>query len=552
MHPASGVQAHEEQYPEMARAMGIDPATKKYVPFDISDKKFAENYMKVLHHPLEKQGVDFFWLDWQQEHSTKVEGLNPTWWLNYVHTSDMERRGLRPLIYHRWGGLGNHRYQVGFSGDTVSEWVSLAFQPFFTATAANVGYGYWSHDIGGHLPGPVQPELYTRWVQYGLFSPILRTHTTKDPKAERRIWAYPQEYASVMRDAFLLRYALIPYLYTASRVAYDTGLSMCRPLYYDYPEVPEAYSATDEYLFGESMIVAPITSPVSPDSNMATRKVWLPEGEWVEWFTGARFTGPISMERSFTLAEIPVYVRAGAIVPMQPKMQRSDERPVDPLILTVFPGKGGSTRIYEDAGDGLGYKTGAFRWTPVRHEEQADGTRKIEVLPGEGRFDGMLEARGYEVRLPSALPPQRITFKGQAVPFLREGCTGQAPCWSYDGRTLTTSIRLPRTSAQDAVTLLVTPRAMTAAQAKLVDGYAARLTRLENAMEALNNTWPKGWSPDVLVDAIQTASRIDVNPMRALEELEKLAGMLPQIEKEIKAQDVDEKAKAAALKRLGI
>ncbi len=119
---------------------GSIPATKKYVPFDITNKQFATNYLEILHHPLERQGVDFFWLDWQQASRTKAEGVNPTWWLNYTHTSDMERRGLRPLIFHRWGGLGNHRYQIGFSGDTLSVWESLAFQPYFTATAANVGY----------------------------------------------------------------------------------------------------------------------------------------------------------------------------------------------------------------------------------------------------------------------------------------------------------------------------------------------------------------------------------------------------------------------------
>jgi alpha-glucosidase (family GH31 glycosyl hydrolase) len=105
----------------------------------------------------------------------------PTWWLNYVHFTDQQREGKRPLLFHRWGGLGNHRYQIGFSGDTVSVWDSLAFQPWFTATAANVGYAYWSHDIGGHMPGAVEPELFTRWVQFGAFSPILRTHTTKNP-----------------------------------------------------------------------------------------------------------------------------------------------------------------------------------------------------------------------------------------------------------------------------------------------------------------------------------------------------------------------------------
>jgi hypothetical protein len=191
----------------------------------------------------------------------------------------MERRGeKRPLIFHRWGGLGNHRFQVGFSGDTESTWASLAFQTYFTPTAANVGFGYWSHDIGGHMPGPVDPELYTRWVQFGAFSPILRTHTTKNPDAERRIWAYPPEYARAMRDTFLLRYALIPYIYTASRQTYDTGVPFLRPMYFEYPASEEAYTFKEQYLFGDDMLVAPVVSARSKDTRLATKSLWLPPG----------------------------------------------------------------------------------------------------------------------------------------------------------------------------------------------------------------------------------------------------------------------------------
>ena len=138
----------------------------------------------------------------------------PTFWLGYVFFTDQAREGKRPLMLNRWGGLGEHRYQIGFSGDTISVWSSLAFQPWFTATAANVGYAYWSHDIGGHMPGAVDPELYTRWVQFGVFAPVLRTHTTKNPEAERRIWAYPEPYSGIMRSDFDLRYSLVPYIYT--------------------------------------------------------------------------------------------------------------------------------------------------------------------------------------------------------------------------------------------------------------------------------------------------------------------------------------------------
>ncbi|MGB7754004.1 MAG: TIM-barrel domain-containing protein, partial [Candidatus Acidiferrales bacterium] len=274
IHPASGVQPWEDHYPELARAMGIDPASKQYIPYDITEKKFATNYLNDIIHPLEQQGINFFWLDWQQEDTTSIAGLNPTWWINYVFFTDQQRQGKRALLFHRWGGLGNHRYQIGFSGDTISVWDSLAFQPYFTATAANVGYAYWSHDIGGHMPGAIEPELYLRWIQWGSFSPILRTHTTKNPDAERRIWAYPEPYSDLMRESFARRYALQPYIYTEARKTYDTGLALLHPLYYEWPDAPQAYTAKNEYMFGDSMLADPVTQPVAKDSQLAKVQVW--------------------------------------------------------------------------------------------------------------------------------------------------------------------------------------------------------------------------------------------------------------------------------------
>jgi alpha-glucosidase len=558
LHPASGVQPHEEQYPEMARAMGIDPATQKYVPFDITNKRFAENYFKILHHPLEKQGIDFFWLDWQQQHKTNVAGVNPTWWLNYTHFTDMERRGKRGLLFHRWGGLGNHRYQIGFSGDTVAVWESLAFQPYFTATAANVGYGYWSHDIGGHMranlgarpeaapPDPGYPELYTRWIQWGAFSPILRTHTTKDPTSERRIWAYPTEYSQAMRDAYLLRYALVPYIYTAARQAYDSAVSIVHPLYYDYPDSPEAYEFKDEYLFGNDMLVAPIVAPANPDTRLAAKTIWLPPGTWIEWFSGKTFTGPTTIERAFALGEIPVYVKAGAIIPMQPKMRNTSERAVDPLILTVFPGENGETRVYEDAGNTAGYQDGEAAWKPVRHVRADATTRRIELPPVQGRYPGMPEARGYEIRLPSTLPPERVRVNGVDVRY--SGLEDGGPGWRYDGQTLTTIISIARAPVTQPIEVMVTAPA---APPQLVDGVQGTLARLRGAMDMLNASWPRGWSPDALIDAAQAGRRMTLDPSSARRELEKLQRDMPSIVEAITRMEIDCTAIARALGHLG-
>ena len=527
LHPASGVQPWETAYPAMARAMGIDPATRKYVPFDITDKKFATNYMNLLHHPLERQGIDFWWLDWQQQADTKLAGVNPTWWLNYVHFTDQQREGKRPLLFHRWGGLGNHRYQIGFSGDAISVWDSLAFQPWFTATAANVGYAYWSHDIGGHLPGSVDPELYTRWVQFGAFSPILRTHTTKNPDSERRLWAYPEPYSSVLRSAFQLRYALQPYLYTEARKTYETGVAFLHPLYYDWPREEQAYQSKGEYVFGDQMLVAPVTAPADKASGLATEKLWLPPGEWIEGPTGKHLRGGGPVERSFSIEQIPVYLRPGAIIPMQPPMLYTGEKPVDPLIFNIWPLTPGTTStysVYEDSGVGVEYQRGVFARTPIKAKQTGD-TLRVEIGPVQGAFPGMPHARGFELRLPADWPPQQVTVNG--APLKHASVPGQSG-WRFEGNTLTTVIPISSRGVATKVTVEVRRAPGLTARRDELDGFAGSMTRLRGAYDAMHQTSPVSDPPDALVDALQTGDRLSYHPEIAPAELARFREALPK------------------------
>ena len=526
VHPASGVQPWEDAYPSMAHAMGIDPATKNYVPFDVTDKKFATNYMDLVNHPLEKQGVDFWWLDWQQEQQTKMTGVTPTWWLNYVHFTDQQREGKRPLLFHRWGGLGNHRYQIGFSGDVISVWDSLAFQPWFTATAANVGYAYWSHDIGGHVPGAVDPELYTRWVEFGAFSPILRTHTTKNPGSERRIWAYPEPYSSILRSTFQLRYALQPYLYTEARRTYDTGVAFFRPLYYDWPDSAPAYDAKNEYLFGDEMLAAPVVAPTDQVTGLTSEKIWLPAGEWIEWPTGKHFDGPVEVERGFSIDQTPVYLKAGAIVPMQPQMLYTGEKPVDPLIVNVWPlvpSSSSTYTVYEDSGVAVEYQRGVFARTTIKATQTVD-TLRVEVAPVVGSYPGMLKKRAYELRLPADWPPAAVTVNGTPLEQFR---TSEKGGWRFEGNTLTTVIPVPSGSVSGK-TIVEVRRApgLTAHRGEL-DGFAGSMTRLRASYDALQQTSPISSPPDPLIDAMQTGDRLSYRPEKAVEEIAHFHAVLP-------------------------
>ncbi len=550
LHPASGVQPHEEAYPAIARAMGIDPETKQYIPFDIVHKQFADQYVNLLLRPLEEQGVDFWWLDWQQWSTTNIPGMSPTMWLNYVHYTDMEREGkVRPLIFHRWGGLGNHRYPIGFSGDVVSVWKSLAFQPYFTATAANVGCAYWSHDIGGHMPGPISAELYTRWIQYGIFSPVLRTHTSKNANAERRIWAYPHDYFLIMREAFLLRYALIPYIYTAARQTYETGVAFCRPMYYDHPEAEEAYTFKNQYYFGDDLFVSPITESLSEYNQLALQKIWIPEGTWVEWFSGQYFTGPAVIERHFTLDEIPVYVKAGSIIPMQTKVKVAGEKQINPLVLTVFPARKGAARLYEDEGNTNEYLESNAAWTQITQHMPDDHTLNIRISAAQGFYPEMLPERGYEIRVKGILPPQSIWCQGEEVPYNLHG-TQQSLNWHYHGDQVSVVIHLPSYSITEDVE--VTLRLQALANLDWLNGVQGKISRLRKVMNLLNKaaTKTKDWSPDFLVEAAQSGNRITLRPETALTELHKLEDIVPQVIKEIYPVEGDSGAEKLAVLQL--
>ena len=518
LHPAGGIEPWEARYPEMAKAMGVDPKSDRYIPFRITDKRFATSYMDIMHHPLEKEGVSFWWLDWQQGAKTALPNLNPTWWLNYVYFTDQAREGKRPILFGRWGGLGNHRYQVGFSGDVISTWDSLAFQPWFTATAANVGYGYWSHDIVGHLPGVDSPELFTRWVQFGAFSPILRTHVSLDPEAERRIWAYPEPYADIMRKAYQTRYALIPYIYTEARRTYDTGVAFLHPLYYDWPDSGAAYENRGEYMFGGQMLVAPVTAPADPVTHLATKSIWLPRGSWIEWQTGKHFTGPVQLSRLFSIDQTPVYVHPGAIIPMAPKMAYTGQKPVDPLILTVFPldpGTKTSYTLYQDARDTNAYQDGQAAWTTIRAQQEND-VLTLRIDPVRGTYPGMHRTRSYEVRLPDDWPPSSVTFNGKALAY-QAGEQGAG--WHYKGDTLTTTVRVAEVGVDQPAVFRITRPAGSNLRRTELDGFPGALERLHEASVVIDSTHPLAWRPDPLVDAMQAGDRITYHPDEAQQEL---------------------------------
>ena len=448
------------------------------------------NLFSIVLHPLQESGINFWWLDWQQWKDSKMlPGLSNTWWLNYVFYTDMQRQGLsRPLLYHRWGGLGNHRYQIGFSGDVVISWNSLNYQPYFTSTASNVLYGYWSHDLGGHMFGKIpddqkkiDPELYTRWMQFGVFSPIFRTHSTKDPRMQKEVWNFTGIYFDALSDAINLRYALVPYIYTMARKTYDSGISVCRPMYYDYPDKQEAYNYKNEYMFGDNMLVMPITSPAD-SCGLSTAKIWLPEGnDWYEWNTGTLLKGGQQAERRYLLNEFPVFVKAGAIIPMYPHINNLQQANND-LVLKIFPGGNFTSELYEDGKDNEQYKNGSYSFTKFETEISKDGLFTVKIHAREGSFPEMITERNYDIQLYGTDMPEYVTVEGKKIPF---GTEKKDSTWTFTGKDLTIHIYLQKLSCLKNHEICIQYKT----KRPDVNGVIGKMNRLSVATLYLKNHW---------------------------------------------------------------
>ena len=443
LHPADGVAAHEDQYKAVAEAMGLDAGSAETIPWMLEDRKFAKAFFDHIIRPLEKQGVDFWWLDWQQHLTNpRLAGLGETMWCNHVFFNDMKknRPDRRPVIFHRWGGLGSHRYQIGFSGDTYINFPTLAFEPYFTATASNVGYGYWGHDLGGHMINyyePNDPELLLRWMQFGVFTPIFRTHATKGGHIERRIWTYDN--FPMINQTVKLRYALFPYLYTMARKAYDTGVGLCRPMYYEYPETAEAYEREGQYFFGDDILVAPVVEP-SVD-GVSKKEIWFPEGKWWSVAHGKLIDGGTVRSLDYTLDQIPYFYRQGAvIVKNPPEVKHVTERP-DALVLDIVAGADGACEFYEDAGDNADYAT-KYATTSISHKQRG---RKAEytIAPRKGAYEGMPLSRSYKMRIFNTPRPVKAKAGGRSL---------QA---SYDASSRCTIVDVPSSPCDKGVKVTV-------------------------------------------------------------------------------------------------
>jgi len=470
----AGIDASDPKFAQTQQTAGgaLQPAAQCFSPtcyrFDWSDPKQAKAWFD-LHQPFQQQGVRQWWFDWCCTDSVvSMPGLTPDSWINELYAKDINAEGLRGFNLARIGASfedyrgdpasgpwGEHRSTVHFTGDTDPTWQALAYAAQLSPAEASIGLPYVSNDIGSFKGKHLPDDLYARWVQLGVFSPILRLHSDH---GDRLPWQYGAAQAPAA-DALRLREALVPYTYTLGWQANQTGLPITRPLYLDYPEQDAAYNNPGEYLYGPDVLVAPVTTP----GNVATQKVWFPPGRWVDYFTGATYTGPTTASLQVPLNRIPVFVKAGGIVPEQPGQSHVNADPSSPLTLKVYSGATGSFTLYRDAGDGTGYAKGQYTQTPITYQEGVGGglgqhgscpvAKKADDQPAAmngaassvtigadcGHYPGQLSNRSYAVDLVDVTAPKQVRVDDTQLPQVSAGST--APGWWYDRGNTTLHIR---------------------------------------------------------------------------------------------------------------
>jgi alpha-glucosidase (family GH31 glycosyl hydrolase) len=445
-HPSAGIQPHEEMYPDFMRAMGKDPASNETIPFDGGDKHYLDTFYQFSHAPREKEGVDFWWLDWQQYVNTvSIPDLTNLQVLNYYNYMRSSEGGLRGQSFSRWAGWGDHRYPIEFSGDASTSWSMLSFEVPFTSTAGNVGAFFWSHDIGGHNRGRNE-ESYTRWCQFGALTAALRSHSTQQADMDRRPWTYPDWAEKSMRISFQLRSKMMPYLYSSIWQATHDSVPFIRPLYLDHPEVEEAYHQGQEYTFGDNLLVAPIVLPGVGVNRVAWQSVWFPEGDWYDYFTGEKFTGPSHAVAAAPIDAFPLYVRGGVPLPMQPYTPSPGTAPLTHLNLLAYPGQEGKTGtsfVYEDDGVTSGYQKGESADTPLTYVRSGDAVT-LTIGPTQGQFKGRPLSRSYTIELPCTAKLTSCSLVGATT--------------TYDEASFTNRIELPATSVRQPISVTIQAR----------------------------------------------------------------------------------------------
>lgn len=432
-HFAPLTKENDRNFETIRKAMGLPEDTKE-ISHDLSSKKYAQLYMDLLHKPAMDDGMDFWWQDGCAP--APMEGLDPMMWTREVEYEGQERiSGKRAFVFCRLGAWGSHRSGGFFSGDLIPEWDCFKVLVPFNIQGGNMLVPYVNNLAVAVYGVNVDPELYIRWTQFSSFSPIFWYHGLW---GMRLPWEYGDQAKEICKAYLGLRERLVPYTYTHSRIAHETGLPIVRGLYLQYPDQEQAYGK-EQYLYGHDLLVAPITEP--NHGKPVLKDIFLPSGEnWYDYATGRIYSGGQTVPYEAPLDRMPLFVRAGAIVPMAPEMNYVGERPSDPMTLNVYASdKQSSFKLYEDDGESLDYRQGKFAWTTLTFAPGASDST-LTIGAADGSYKGQLAKRRYEIKLHGLLKPKSIGVNGKDLDEIDRGAwTGG---WFWDSNSRVTTIRI--------------------------------------------------------------------------------------------------------------
>ncbi|MBP3230320.1 MAG: DUF5110 domain-containing protein [Prevotella sp.] len=434
------------------------PRQKGVLPYDPFNPKARDIYWKYLSH-LYQMGFDAWWTDsTEPDHfeETAETDSYPTYdgsWLSvknafplmtnrgiYEHQRRTKGNTKRSVQMTRSGSFGLQHYGTfSWSGDVVASWKEMKNQIPSGLNFTLCGIPFWNTDLGGFFyweyeQSPMNPaiqELQTRWMQWGTFMPLMRNHCSSPmineiyEFGEKGHWAY-----DAMVDAVRLRYRLLPYIYSmAGEVVQHSGMMM-RPLVMDFAHDKTARRLNDEYMFGHALLVKPVTDPlytwkddrkqgheIYPDIRKAAApvSVYLPSGaQWYDFFTGERHEGGRTLLRPTPITDMPVYVRAGSILPFGPDVQYSSERPWDDLEIRIYPGADATFTLYEDEGDNYNYERDQFTEITFHWNDTA---RTLTIGQRRGQYKGMLQQRQFRIVVAGQQdkPAKVINYDGKNV-----------------------------------------------------------------------------------------------------------------------------------------
>lgn len=392
INPADGIYPHETMYKKATGYLEVPEG--KVVPFLPLNPKFLDVYLKLFIHPNEMLGLDFWWIDSVFD---SKDILNQDIINRYQYLDSNREEKKRGMILARNGGIGAHRYPILTSGDTIVSWDTLKLLPYFTASSSNIGISWWSHDIGGHHGGIEDRELYIRYIQFGVFSPILRIHVEKGQYYKREPWRWDMETLEIAKDYMKLRHMLIPYLYTEGYSYYKTGMPLLQPIYYKYPKLFDDDLLKNQYYFGSQLLIAPIISPKDVVMDRVKHVVFLPKGIWYDFRTGKKFNGGRNYTIFYKDEDYPAFAKAGAIIPLAENTDINDTKAPENLIIDVFPGRSNTYNLYEDDGLTNLYKEGFYLITSIDYNyRESNYTLIIRAL--EGKSNVVTPKRNYKIK----------------------------------------------------------------------------------------------------------------------------------------------------------